>query len=231
MKPRARRLVLFDIDGTLLSCQGIGKKAMLQAIGERAAVEFDRSHPIAGKTDRQFIRECLAPFLEEERLNTLMPDIFSRYVELLSSAIFSSEDPHLLPGVLELIAEVERHEEILAGLLTGNIERGARIKLARFGLEERFAFGAFGDDGDQRRELPPIALARARAYSAREFLGAEVIIIGDTPNDIDCGRPIGARTIAVATGGHSVAELAEHEPDLLFESLARWQSVMDAILD
>lgn len=230
MKPVAPGLALFDIDGTLLRCQGLGKAALLRAMHECCSADFDETHPIAGKTDRQFVRECLSPYLEEERLKALLPAIFSRYVELLQEALYSSSAPYLLPGVLPLLEGLRRTPNWTIGLLTGNIRRGAEIKLGRFGILDLFSVGAYGDDGDVRRELPPLARSRAETHTGQSFAASRIFILGDTPNDIDCGRPIGARCIAVATGGSSSQELAAHQPWRLFESFADHEAVLQVLL-
>ena len=119
---------------------------------------------------------------------------------------------------------------VLVGLLTGNIVAGARLKLASTGLSDLFKIGAYGDDSRWRPELPAFAVRRAAEHSGALFSGKQIVIIGDTPADIACGAAEGVKTIAVATGIHSVAELAEHKPDHLFATLADWRAVREAIL-
>jgi len=116
------------------------------------------------------------------------------------------------------------------GLLTGNVAEGARIKLALTGLSSLFKVAAYGSDSALRAELPPIALARAEKLTGRRYGGKEIVVIGDTPADIECGADLGVKTIAVATGRHTMAELAVHEPDHLFADMSDWRAVYEAIL-
>lgn len=243
------KLLLFDIDGTLLRGHGRGKRALLEAMQSTlqaqglASAFIDavsdtsanntKKPGIAGKTDLQFVYECLEPEIASETIRELIPQIFAEHTIRLREYYTVSDGVELLPGVRELLQAVqelyETRASCLPAVLTGNIKAGARIKLGLFGLESYFALGAYGDEGRVRRELPPVAVGRARSLTGREFRGQDIVIIGDTPNDIDCGRPLRARTLAVTTGPYSRKELAEHNPDAIFDSLENTEQVLQTI--
>jgi phosphoglycolate phosphatase-like HAD superfamily hydrolase len=229
-----RKLVLFDIDGTILLTAGAGRRAIIAAIGEEVGdhtalgrVRFD------GKTDPQIVAELLKAAGQRdppasERINA----ICRRYVELLAREL---EGPTtrttVMPGVHRLLERLEAEDEVLLGLLTGNLAEGAALKLRSAGLDpSRFRVGAYGSDAAHRPALPPIAAQRAAPYFGRVPSGAEVVIIGDTPADIACGECISARAVAVATGGYSVSDLMACRPDAVFEDLSDTERVIDAIL-
>jgi len=227
-----RRLVLFDIDGTLLRADGAGKNAVREALLE----VFGTTGPIggytfAGRTDPQIVRELMTRAgLPEERIAAGMQELFDRYLARLRRDILTSRvEP--LPGVPQLLDHVESAGgEVVLGLLTGNLEEGARLKLDAAGLRfHRFRVGAYGSDHAHRPELPAIAIQRARAATGLDYRGKEVVVIGDTPYDIECGRHLGVRTVAVATGRHSMDELAAHRPDHLLKSFADLEASWRAI--
>jgi phosphoglycolate phosphatase-like HAD superfamily hydrolase len=227
-----RRLVLFDIDGTLLSADGAGKRAVNDALVE----VFGTTGPIerysfAGRTDPQIARELLtAAGLPLEEIDPRLPALWDSYIANLRWEMERTEVA-ALPGVPELLQRVEEAAgETVLGLLKGNIEEGARIKVDAAGLGwERFRVGAFGSDHADRPELPAVAVRRARDLTGVDFAGKEVVILGDTPFDIECGAHLGVRTIAVATGRHPAEELAAHNPDHLFEDFSDVEAVWAAI--
>jgi phosphoglycolate phosphatase len=226
------RLVLFDIDGTLLTSGGAAPRAF------RAALEevFGTSGPLtgysfAGKTDQQIARDLLlAGGLEEHRIDDGLQEVWRRYTAGLERE-FRSVTATLLPGVRPLLERLGSADERgVLGLLTGNLREGARMKLESAGLEfGRFRVGAFGSDHADRRRLPAVAVERAERLVGRRFAGKEVVIIGDTPLDIACGEHLGVRTIAVATGTYGAADLAACGPDHLFDSLEDTDAVLEAI--
>jgi phosphoglycolate phosphatase-like HAD superfamily hydrolase len=226
------RLVLFDIDGTILSSAGVASSVFAEALAEAAGrpVPMD-GYSMAGRTDRQIARGLLTRAgMSPDMLDRMIDHVLERYLERFAPALAASTRPRLFPGVRALVERLAADPEVLLGLLTGNVERGAAIKLAHFGLDHHFTLGAYGSDAEERRALVPIAIERAHAQSGRRFAGREVIVIGDTPLDIDCGKAAGALTIAVATGPYPVAELAAHDPDALFTDLSDMAPVMAAIL-
>jgi len=135
----------------------------------------------------------------------------------------------LLPGVLELLERLKSRKHLVLALLTGNVSRGAQLKLEHYGVWHFFEFGAFADDHQDRNQLGPFARARANEKHGRQFSAAEIDVIGDTPRDIACGKALGARTIAVATGTWSRADLAKHQPDFLIDDLSDVNSLINAL--
>ena len=145
---------------------------------------------------------------------------FARYVRELTDVIGDGRRVEVLPGVSELVRALASRDDALVGLLTGNVEAGARVKLSSTGLWPLFRLGAYGSDHADRRALPAVACARARALVGREFAFDRVTIIGDTPLDVDCARACGAQAVAVATGFHPYDDLEQCRPDLIFNDLA-----------
>jgi phosphoglycolate phosphatase-like HAD superfamily hydrolase len=228
---RPQRLVLFDIDGTLLSSAGVAAGvfagALAAAVGRPVPMD---GYSMAGRTDRQIARELLTRAgVPPESLDRLIDQVLVCYLERFAPALAASTGPRLFPGVRALIERLAADPEVLLGLLTGNLERGAAIKLAHFGIHHHFRLGAYGSDAEERRALVAIAAARARTLTGQDFSGRDIVVIGDTPLDIDCGKAAGATTIAVATGPYPVAELAAHEPDVLFTDFAEPDAVVTAI--
>jgi phosphoglycolate phosphatase len=219
------RLVLFDIDGTLVHTGGAG----VRAFGRAFAAEFDLHHGtermrFAGRTDSGLVREFLTlhgiPATPEN-----FRRFFDCYVFWLDHLLHQLEGS-ACPGVGDWLAELAAlPEPPLLGLLTGNIRLGAQIKLRHYGLWEPFATGGFGDDHEDRNEIARVAKARASRRLGRELAGGEILVIGDTPLDIACGRAIGARCLAVATGGARLEELQAHQPDWAVADLTRLRPV------
>lgn len=231
------KLVLFDIDGTLLWTDGAGRRAIHRALVDRAGTPgvLD-GYRLDGKTDPQIVRELLAlgghPRPDDA---ALIAAVCERYVELLDEELERpGRPPRALPGVpalLDALADPEARGDVLVGLVTGNVVAGAALKLRAAGLDfERFRVGAFGTDSAHRPDLPPIARRRAEARTGRSIAGADVVVVGDTPADVACGRPIGARTIAVATGSYDAQALAAAGAAHVFANLADTAGVLAAIL-
>jgi phosphoglycolate phosphatase-like HAD superfamily hydrolase len=206
-------LVLFDIDGTLLRCgpqvRPLFVAALERVFGpspahggrfrERLDLELE-TYDFGGRTDPSIVLDLVgATGLGEEEILEGLPVVRDEYVERLDAGL-DRDRMQLLPGVEALLAELAARDDITLGLLTGNWRRGAEVKLSRFGLERYFAFGAFGDDGIQRRELVPVALERAHHATGRRFHPERVLVIGDTVHDVDCARASGIPCLAVATG-------------------------------
>ena len=232
------KLVLFDIDGTILWTDGAGRRA----IGRALVDEMGTTGPIEryrfdGKTDPQIVRELLSlaghpAATADDRVAA----VCRRYLELLEGELARpTQRTRVLAGVPELLGGLEEHEaegRALVGLLTGNLEGGAALKLKSAGLDpRRFAVGAYGSDSPQRPELPAIAARRAAERTGRDIPGRDVVIIGDTPDDVACGEPIGARVVAVATGFYDVAALRAAGAARVFADLRDTAAVLDAILE
>jgi phosphoglycolate phosphatase-like HAD superfamily hydrolase len=221
MKAGAQRLVLWDIDGTILHGGGLWSRCFMEAFRERFPQEL-RKIPFSGKTDRQICRDLMEACGQwreklrpgESREHDAHIDFVIRgYLDRARAGVVThAHQIRLLPGVRELIEELGRRAEVTMGLLTGNVREGAWLKLGTVGLRGHFgfkddeadgfggAFGAFGCDHWDRYELPRVAVERARLERGLEFSGKQVVIIGDTIHDVGCGQSIGARAIGVGTG-------------------------------
>lgn len=227
------KLVLFDIDGTILLTDGAGKRAIHRALIEVFGATGPHDHPFGGKTDPQIVRELMRmeghgdPHIDEH-----MPALLDRYVTYLNEELVASPTSvEMMPGIPELLDTLEARDDVLLGLLTGNLVAGARAKLSAAGIDMgRFQIGAYGSDHEARGQLPAVAQRRAREELGVEVHGGDVVVIGDTPADIHCGRDIGARAIAVATGTYSLEDLLAHDPAAAFEDLSDTHAVVSAIL-
>lgn len=226
------KLVLFDIDGTLLNPNGAGRRAMLTAMkrvfGTTGPADGYR---MAGKVDSQIVVELMrAAGLDDERIHAALPTYWADYTAELRR-IISEHQIRVLPGARELLERLREHPDVVVGLLTGNIRPAAWVKLSVVGLADYFDdVGAFGDEAFSRPELPALALHRATQLLGEEFRGKDIVVIGDTPADIQCGQAVGARTIAVATGPYSCEALQKHNPDYCFSDLQDTEAILAAIL-
>src|SRR5712692_1009733 len=206
-----KRLLLFDIDGTLIHSGGAGVEALKLALTERFGIKDDlHDIEIAGMTDS----EIVISILRSHKIPTTAENI----------AAFLDSYVHFLSFELP-----RRKGKLLLGLLTGNVSRGAQLKLSHYGVWHFFEFGAFADDHHDRNQLGAFARARAKEKHGREFSADEIDVIGDTPRDIACGKALGARTIAVATGTWSREKLAEHHPDILIDDLSGVDRLIDTL--
>jgi phosphoglycolate phosphatase-like HAD superfamily hydrolase len=168
----------------------------------------------------------------DAHIDDRMQDLLERYVGYLYEELDAGpEEVRTMPGIHELLDRLDDRDDVILGLLTGNLAAGARAKLTAADIDpDRFVIGAYGSDHEVRGELPAVAQRRARETLGVDVRGSDVVVIGDTPADVDCGRSIGARAIAVATGSYSVAELMEHRPAAAFEDLSDTDAVLSAIL-
>ena len=226
------KLILFDIDGTILWSDGAGRRAMQRALMTAFGTSGNADYRYDGKTDKQIVRDLMraeghADDTIDERMQPLLADYVTGLHEELRSGVTLIRR---LDGVVELMDALDARDDRRIGLLTGNIEVGAHAKLRAVGIDPaRFHVNAYGSDHEIRGKLPGIAQQRAREQLGLSVDGDAIIIIGDTPADIDCTRTIGARAIAVATGRYTVDELAEHKPAAVFADLTDTDALMRAI--
>jgi phosphoglycolate phosphatase len=212
-------ICLFDIDGTLLSSGGAGKAAMEAALAEEFGVALlDHRVPFSGRTDRAIGRDLLH-FHNIDYGPENWQRFRARYLQLLPECLHRHRGK-VLPGIGELLALLAGRADMALGLLTGNLREGARLKLGHYGIHEYFAFGGYGDEHFDRDEVAHAALAAARRHLNGADDRSQFWVVGDTPLDVQCARAIGARVAAVATGWHSVEELAGARPDLLLPDLS-----------
>jgi phosphoglycolate phosphatase len=230
MGSNGHKLVLFDIDGTLLSAGRAARESILSAL--QAVYGWSGSgegHDFSGKTDPQIVRELIAEAVGGERCEADLAQALEAYLSELDRRLV----PELVvakPGISELLRRLGAEPRVILGLLTGNLERGARMKLAIPDFNRYFPFGAFGSDSPDRYRLPPIALDRARAHCGRVFSGKSIVIVGDSIHDILCGKDLGVKAVAVATGPTKRERLAAQNPDALLESFADLERGLEAIL-
>lgn len=227
----ARRLVLFDIDGTLITDGGAARHSYALALREAYGYEGDLTrYDFSGRTDPQITSMVLHDAgLTEEEISARSPQLWEAYLREL--AIHATpERVHALPGIRELLDRLASRDDVMLALLTGNIERGARLKLAPAALNDYFPFGAFGSDSAQREELPPIAVERASRVDGHRFRGRDVVIIGDSIYDVRCGVPHEATTIAVASGKTSADKLRAENPHHFFHSAEELAGILSAII-
>jgi phosphoglycolate phosphatase-like HAD superfamily hydrolase len=229
-----KRLVLFDIDGTLLSARGVPRRAfggaLEQVFGTAGPID---GHMFDGKTDPQIARELLRlAGLGDPEIDAGLPSLWSTYLANLERELARVGDRMVVyPGVRELLYRLEQERElVLLGLLTGNIRAGAALKLAAAGIGNRFPVGAFGSDYERRDQLPALAVARAQQATGVHFREREVVIVGDTPADMTCGRGLAVRAFGVLTGRHDRASLVAAGADQVFTDLSATEEVLAAIM-
>jgi phosphoglycolate phosphatase-like HAD superfamily hydrolase len=230
------RLVLFDIDGTLLSAGKVARDSILNALEKafdwRATPEHQNREKwdFSGKTDPQIVRELVHEDIGAERFEAGLTRALGLYLkELERGLIPGTVVPK--PGIGPLLERLAADPRVTLGLLTGNLEPGARLKLAPPDYNRYFPFGAFGSDSANRYELPGVAVERALSHTGRRFAGKSVVIVGDSVHDVACGRSLGVRAVAVATGITSVERLSAEKPDAVFADFTDTERALKAILE
>lgn len=228
-----RKLILFDIDGTLVLTGGAGMRAMNRAC-ETLAGHPDAlgGIPLAGRTDMAILADIVARTGREFDA-PLVAQLRDRYLACLSEEI---ERPGkgvkaVLPGVRDLLEALATRDDLFVALLTGNFEAGARLKLAHFDLWQYFRCGAFGDDAAERNALVPFAVERARRCGLPDLAPEQVLVVGDTPHDVACARAVGAVPVGVATGGFSVEQLRASGAGIVFEDLRNTPAFLHLLED
>ncbi len=223
-----KRLLLFDIDGTLITSGGAGENALRLGIKDRFGIDDDlRGIEIAGRTDSGIARQFFAKHsLPDTPGNTA--SFFEGYLSHLPR-LLSEKNGRLLPGIVPLLDALTARDDVILALLTGNLERGAKLKLTHYGVWDYFEFGAYADDHHDRNQLGHFARTRAKERHGIEFPPEHIYILGDTPHDITCARAICAKAVAIATGQFTRAQLAGHSPDFLFDDLGNVDAVIAAL--
>ena len=220
------KILFFDIDGTLIDSGGAGRLAMETALRSEFGITVSNgSVPYAGRTDSAIISDLLEAHDQEASIENVQR-FLTAYLGHLPICL-TRRRGQALPGVHTLLAALHGRPDVLLGLLTGNVEEGAANKLNHYGLNHYFQCGGFADNLFDRNDVAQVARIRAERHLGRPI--DETItpwVIGDTPHDVTCGRAIGARVLAVATGMHSVAQLETAEPDHVFRDLADTQRVL-----
>ena len=225
------KLVLFDIDGTLVLTGGAGLRAMNRAL----EAVFGHANgldgiPVAGRTDWAILAEAVRRY-GRTLDGGLLADLQERYVANLAEEIQHPGQGRkaVMPGVREILDELERRDDVFTGLLTGNFEEGARVKLGYFDLWRYFRCGAFGGDAADRNALVPFAIERARACGLPDIDDRDVLVVGDTPHDVMCAHVAGAVAVAVATGSSSVEELRATGAEYVFEDLSNAEAFLQLL--
>jgi len=226
-----KKLVLFDIDGTLLSVNSVNRRILMDALREVYGTEGSAgNHDFAGKMDSIIIYEVLHNAgLSDGVIAEKFDKAKQTYIEMFRMQS-KSTDVVLMDGVRKLLDELSAHSELIVGLLTGNFEGSGRHKLLLPDINHYFPFGAFADDGASRNELPQVAVEKAYQLTGKRFSEQNIIIIGDTEHDIACARVLNAKSIAVATGSYSTEELKKHNPHILYKNLCETDIVISEIL-
>lgn len=228
MMTNNRRLFLFDIDGTLITSGGAGENALIKAMFSRFGLREDfRGITLAGATDALIARALLEKHHLEASAENVTA-LLDSYLHHLPDSM-PRHSGRVLPGIVELLEALKQKPGAVLALLTGNLLKGAEIKLRHYGVWDYFEFGAFADDHHDRNELGKFASVRAAEKHGIPFLPEQTFVIGDTPRDIECGRAIGAKTVAIATGIYTHDALAGHSPDFLFDDLSDTPTVLKAL--
>ncbi len=228
------KLILFDIDGTLIRSHGAGRETLRESLQEvfGTAGPIDTYH-MSGKLDTRIVTDLLmAVGIAQSQIQAKLPDVFERMAEK-GPVIFREKGMNACPGVVNLLETLKQHKNTLVlGLLTGNASKTAPLKLSAAGITpSQFLVGAYGSDALNRDELPAIAMERASLLTGYTFNGKNTVIIGDTPADILCARAGKATAVAVASGWHASSTLAKYQPDHLLENLSDTNHVLNILLD
>lgn len=228
---RTKRLVLFDIDGTLLSAGPAARTAFQTALEDVFGTSGDvDGYAFEGRLDPLIVTDIMrAAGVPAETIALRRGDALALYLDRLEASL-RARPPVLKPGVPALLDTLEKVPGLVPALLTGNVERGARVKLSAAGLWHRFAFGVWGDEAPCREELGPVALERARPATGLAFTGRECVVVGDSRHDVACGLAMGARTVAVATGRTALPVLEAAGAHVVLTDLSDTERALEAIL-
>lgn len=226
------KLLLFDIDGTLLVSNGAGRRAMNKSLSKMMGIDAITLQGIdfGGRTDQQIIFDILmANGMSKEEALVAIPEALDAYVEAYSET-FEKHFVTALEGAVDLVKRLADYEHIQLALLTGNVEKTAYIKVEAIGLEGYFPFGAFGNDFSERSKLPQLAVDRAKHFNGNMYRDKSIVIIGDTKHDILCGRALNVMSIAVATGHYNSGDLGQYNPDILMNDLSDMDTFLEHVV-
>jgi phosphoglycolate phosphatase-like HAD superfamily hydrolase len=225
------KLLLFDIDGTLLSTHGIPRIAMGNVLNSMYNnFTYDEHYSFSGRTDWEII-EHLLNFDQRESSPKLVKDIMQSFAVELQIHLKNGRPPLVYDGVRELLNELSTLPNVYLGLVTGNIESGAKIKLSLANLWTYFAIGSYGDDARNRSDLPPIAITRAQEVYNTDFKNQNIWIIGDSEHDISCAKDNQLRSLAVSTGWTDHDLLAEQNPDYLVTDFSDVDAIRNILIE
>jgi phosphoglycolate phosphatase-like HAD superfamily hydrolase len=220
------KLILFDIDGTLIGSGGAGTRALNKSFNEIFSIpDGFKGVSMAGKTDIEIMKEGM----RRHRIDPeegLVKRMVEGYIYHLGKEI-NNNGRHLKPGIKEIISKLKNVDGFYLGLLTGNLEKGARLKLEPFGINPYFPFGAFGSDDEDRNSLLPIAIKKFFDIYKISLKPEETVVIGDTPRDVACSKPFGAFSVVVATGPYSFEKLQNSGADLVLKDLRCQERLLD----
>lgn len=227
----SKKLILFDIDGTLLRVRGISRQSLIDALRDVFGTEGTAAtHNFAGKLDSVIIKEVMrAAGLSDTDIHNGFEEAKRLYIRNFKQHA-QREHIEVMAGIYELVEKLANDERVVLSLLTGNFEESGRHKLALPELNRYFAFGAFADDAETRNALPAVAVQRAFERTGIRFTGKDVVIIGDTEHDINCAKVLNSKCIAVATGHYTVSQLQSFNPDYTFENFANIDAAFEAIM-
>jgi len=227
----AKKLLLFDLDWTLVYTGGAGVRALNYAFEKQFSIpNAMKTVSPDGKTDPLIVREMIRVHLNRDATPAEIETVCKGYIERLKYEVETGQGYRIMPGIPELLQALFGHKEVVMGLGTGNLKAGAKIKLTRAKLDHFFDFGGFADDSEDRPTVLAAGVRRGEEKMGRSVHPREVVVIGDNRRDVEAGQAIGAVTIAVATGPMKADELAAYKPDYLFEDLADTKHVLETLL-
>lgn len=224
----SKKLLIWDIDGTLINCMGMGRRAMDETFLRLYSVEnaFDKVN-MAGRIDWQIVNDAFK--INRIKENNIQ-DFLNEYGKILCEQLKSQKCGEILPGIREILEDTLANDNIYHVLGTGNCEQGARLKLCHLGLSTFFEIGGFGNENLKRWQVIEKAIKEAKEYYNIDFNNNDIYVIGDTPADIDCGKKLGVKSIAVATGAYKYDDLIKEKPDYIFHSLHRFSDFLEVIV-
>ncbi len=225
-----QKLLLFDLDWTLVYTGGAGVRALNHAFQHQFQIpEAMKTVSPDGKTDPSIVREMIKVHLKRDATAAEIETVCRGYIERLQHEVETGTGYRIMPGIPELLKVLSTHKDAVLALGTGNLKAGAKIKLTRAKLDHYFDFGGFADDSEDRPTVLATAVKRGQEKMGRPLAPRDVVVIGDNRRDVEAGKAIGAKTIAVATGPMKSAELATYKPDLLFEDLSNTAKALEAL--